>query len=402
MDSYTVIGGGLAGLTAANALASQGHRVTLLEQSAHLGGRARTQIENGFSFNLGPHALYGGGPAYRTFRDWDIPFSGNLPPTSSRSYFVRGGELFPIVTGAGPLLATRLFSFREKMEVANLLRLLSSARSQPMETAAAWLDRHAFSPRVREFAATAIRVATFVPDLEHLDAGTALRQVAGALKHNVLYLDHGWQTLVDGLERRARSLGVDIRCGQQSDKLGSTDVRGVILAVGPQQVEQLTGIALPARRAVYLASLELGLDAMPDEGANVAFALDRPLYFSVHSAAARLAPQGSKLVHVAKYLGSKQQDPKAVRAELEEFASLVMPRWKQHTGFVRFLPDLLVSPVMPEVQGRPGVDYLKSKGLANVTIAGDWVGEEGMLTDAVVSSALQAASVLQGTKAAAA
>lgn len=395
MDSYTVIGGGLAGLTAANALASEGHRVTLLEQAAHLGGRARTQTENGFSFNLGPHALYRGGRAYRTFRGWDIPFSGKLPPTSSRSYFVRGGELFPLVTGAAGLVATRLFSFREKMEVANLLRLLSSARSQPHETVAAWLDRHAFSSRVREFAIAAIRTATFVIDMEHLDAGIALRQVASALKDNVLYLDHGWQTLVDGLERRARSLGVDIRRGEPVDKLDSIDARGIVLAVAPEQVEQLTGISLPARRPVYMASLDVALHDMPDEGANVAFALDRPLYFSVHSKAAQLAPRGSQVAHVAKYLGSDPRDPKKVRAELEEFATLVMPRWKQHTGVVRFLPELTVSPMMPEPGKRPGVDFLKLKGLAHVTLAGDWVGEEGMLTDAVVSSALEAARAIQ-------
>jgi phytoene dehydrogenase-like protein len=47
MESYVVIGGGLAGLTAANALAGPGRQVTLLEQSSHLGGRARTQQENG-------------------------------------------------------------------------------------------------------------------------------------------------------------------------------------------------------------------------------------------------------------------------------------------------------------------------------------------------------------------
>jgi len=61
MESYVVIGGGLAGLTAVNALASNGNKVTLIEQSAHPGGRARTQRECGYLANLGPHALYRGG-----------------------------------------------------------------------------------------------------------------------------------------------------------------------------------------------------------------------------------------------------------------------------------------------------------------------------------------------------
>jgi phytoene dehydrogenase-like protein len=91
MQSYIVIGGGLAGLTAANALARPGHKVTLIEQSQHLGGRAITQRDAGFALNLGPHALYNGGPATRTFREWNIPFEGH-PPAQSRGHLVYKGE----------------------------------------------------------------------------------------------------------------------------------------------------------------------------------------------------------------------------------------------------------------------------------------------------------------------
>ena len=60
-----VVGGGLAGLTAAATLAGRGHAVTVVEGADHLGGRARTRRRDGFDLNLGPHALYkaGGGMA---------------------------------------------------------------------------------------------------------------------------------------------------------------------------------------------------------------------------------------------------------------------------------------------------------------------------------------------------
>src|SRR5215510_9199481 len=57
-SNVAVIGGGLAGLTAANFLARAGFQVTLFEKSGAIGGRARTDVEQGFHFNLGPHALY--------------------------------------------------------------------------------------------------------------------------------------------------------------------------------------------------------------------------------------------------------------------------------------------------------------------------------------------------------
>ncbi len=399
MESYVVIGGGIAGLTAANALAGQGNQITLLEQSSHLGGRARTQQENGYLLNLGPHALYRGGRAARTFRGWNIPFSGAIPPTASRAYFIRERQFYPLVTSLGGLLATRLFNFREKLEVANLLRSFTAAKAEPLETMGGWLDRHISSRRVRDFAATAIRISTFALDLDRLGAQVALQQIRSALKDNVLYLDGGWQTLVDGLAQRARSLGVIIRCDQPVGNVDSIDATGIVLAVGPAEVEKLTGIALPAALPLHMASLDLGLDGTPEDATNVAFAVDRPLYFSVHSASARLAPRGARMVHVAKYLGGALEDPKAARAELEEYATLVLPDWRQHTRFARFLPALTVTQMMPTSAHRPDYDFLK---LERVTIAGDWVGPEGMLADAAVASAMRAASAILRRRAAAA
>ena len=63
MHEITVIGGGLSGLTAAIACAEGGARVHLLEARDSLGGRARS-TDGDYKANLGPHALYKGGPAW--------------------------------------------------------------------------------------------------------------------------------------------------------------------------------------------------------------------------------------------------------------------------------------------------------------------------------------------------
>ena len=49
-----VIGGGVAGLSAAAYLAKGGFEVTLLEKNTSLGGRARQFSEEGFTFDMGP------------------------------------------------------------------------------------------------------------------------------------------------------------------------------------------------------------------------------------------------------------------------------------------------------------------------------------------------------------
>lgn len=398
MEHYVVIGGGISGLAAANALAGPGREVTLLEQSSHLGGRARTQNENGYRLNLGPHALYRGGRAAQAFREWGIPFSGAVP-AGARAYFVRDQQFYPLLTSLAGLLGTRLFNLREKLELANLLRSFTAAKAEPGESMSQWVKRHVSSRRVRDFAATAIRISTFAIDLERLDAQLALAQIRSALKSNVLYLDGGWQTLVDGLAERARSLGVEIRCDQRISGIDSIDATGIVLAIDPCAVEKLSGVKMPGGLPVRMASLDLCLEGMPGDTANAAFAIDRPIYFSAHSASAQLAPGGGRMVHVAKYLGAAQPDAKAVRAELEDYATLVMPAWKKHVAFARFLPALEVTAMLPTPAHRPDHDFLKRD---RVSIAGDWVGPEGMLADAAVASALKAAAAIQSPRARAA
>ncbi|RAU81651.1 phytoene desaturase family protein [Pontibacter arcticus] len=49
-----VIGSGFSGLSAATSLAQQGYQVTLLEKNSTPGGRARSYIAEGFTFDMGP------------------------------------------------------------------------------------------------------------------------------------------------------------------------------------------------------------------------------------------------------------------------------------------------------------------------------------------------------------
>jgi phytoene dehydrogenase-like protein len=71
-----VVGGGIAGLTAAALIAQKGRRVTLLERSHHLGGRAMTHVEQGFHLNYGPHAWYVGGGGTDVLRSLGIVSQG--------------------------------------------------------------------------------------------------------------------------------------------------------------------------------------------------------------------------------------------------------------------------------------------------------------------------------------
>jgi hypothetical protein len=130
---------------------------------------------------------------------------------------------------------------------------------------------------------------------------------------------------------------------------------------------------------------------MPEGSARFALGLDQSIYFSVHSDWAKVAENGSVLVHLGKYLKSDEHDDHAHRSELEAFADLAMPGWRAETEVTQFLPNMTVTHGFEQ---RPDVNAIDG-----VKIAGDWVGDEGMLSDCAVASALRAAESIQSKRA---
>jgi phytoene dehydrogenase-like protein len=254
-----------------------------------------------------------------------------------------------------------------------------------------------------------------------MSAGAALEQLQKAFAKSVLYLDGGWQTIVDGLERAARQANVTVETGVkvetvERDLTGA--VRGVrlgdgrtlnaptvVIAASPGVAVQLIerGRELSLARwadeaiAVKAACLDVALNRLPNPKATFALGMDRPLYLSVHSATARLAPEGGALIQVAKYLPSDHRDSsEATERELEGLLDLMQPGWREALAYRRFLPDMIVINALPlagrdGTRGRPSPQVADAPGLF---IVGDWVGPEGMLVDASLASARQAAELI--------
>jgi hypothetical protein len=137
-----------------------------------------------------------------------------------------------------------------------------------------------------------------------------------------------------------------------------------------------------------MSCLDLALDCEPENASRFALGLDQPMYLSMHSRWARLAPEGSCVVQVGHYLRPGEEGS---RSALESFCDVAMPGWGERTDHARYLPQLIVTHAAPGLQLRAAIDCLARD---SVFIAGDWVGPEGMLSDAAAASALAAASRL--------
>ena len=126
-----VVGGGIAGLSAAHRLTESGHpglEVTLLERSDRFGGTIRTVERDGCLVELGPDSFLASKP-------WLSDLAGRLGvadriiPTARshrRSHVVHQGKLHPLPDGflmmaptrLWPMVGTSLFSWRGKVRCA--------------------------------------------------------------------------------------------------------------------------------------------------------------------------------------------------------------------------------------------------------------------------------------------
>lgn len=416
-----IVGGGIAGLAAATLIARSGKTVRLFEQSHTLGGRAQTRKQDGFYLNMGPHALYRAGRGIEVLRELGIEPRGRVPSVSG-AFAINKGVKHTFPAGAVSLLTTSLFGLSAKLEAARLLTSIARIDANRFMDVSVgeWLDRTLSHSEVKDFVLAAFRVATYTNAPDLVSAGSAIDQLKKAFATSVLYLDGGWQTLVDGLRETAVRTGVLIETGTRVDTVtrhATGSVEGVRLADGRAlrasivviasspsaavaMVEggNLTSLAQWADEAVPVraACFDLALSRLPIPKNTFALGIDRPLYFSVHSAAAQLAPEGCALIQAAKYLSPENSDSSEdIERELEGLLDLVQPGWRELVVYRRFLPDMIVMNAMPLASraGTKGRPSPKVNDVPGLLVVGDWVGDEGMLVDASLASASEAARI---------
>ena len=375
-----VIGGGLAGLTAALYLARAGRRVRLLEASHNLGGRARSTVHEEGIWNLGAHALYNGGAGRRVLDELGITApGGSVDPTGQLA--IVGDRLHALPVGFMSLMSTSLLDLGDKLALAKQMARLPRLDASSFEGSfGALVDELIDRPNARDVLVALGRLTTY-GHVRTLPAAEVVRQLQRVLAEGVRYVGGGWQTMVDGLVAAARQAGVTIELCARVASLRGLGNADVVLAVPPAAASKLLGrrFDLRPRRA---ACLDLTVAGLPEPRRWFALGIDRPTYVAVASRRGAFAPEGKDVVHAVKYLDDAG-DPATDRAELEACIDLLQPGWRDRVVAERFLPSLTVVHATPGE--RPAVEQ------DGVFLAGDWVGDEGMLADAAFASARLAA-----------
>ena len=240
-------------------------------------------------------------------------------------------------------------------------------------------------PAGRAVPASIVRTATYTADHELLDAGAAARQLRAAA-HGVLYLHGGWSSLVEGLADVVRANGGEtphpLDGGAAVDHDGDV-VHGATLADGralpaaavviavndprrarraARRTRPLAGSTPPPRRQCPCGWPTWTSPSVPSRssGSPTSSASTTPVFLSVQSAVADVAPPDGAVIHVGRYLrpGDETGDH---RAGLEHALDVAQPDWRDHVVDARYVPRSMVvgDHARPATRGpadRPTVD----------------------------------------------
>ncbi len=409
-----IVGGGIAGLTAALFLGQEGKKVVVLEKSDRYGGRAMTNNKNGVLMNLGAHALFKSGEAMKIFDELGITIKGGEPSIDAQ--VIWKNEVYQVPMGLRSLFSKQFLNGLEKIRLAKLMFHLSKmdVQSVPKESLQAWAEREIIDPMVRHFFYAFCRTTTYTyaPNLQL--ARPVLRQIQRVLKEGVLYVDNGWESMVTALRSKAVRYGVKLLESTSVNRIDhngqvqqvnltngeSLNVENVIIATPPNDacrlVPHVEKSSLYCWReeaiSVTASCYDLGLKTLPKPKHQFVLGLDQPLFFTNQSRAAKLSNDGTIVVSLVKYhdLNGGLRDSRLDKQQLEEAMNLLHPGWQKEVVEEQYLPKITVMHNFPHVGRRekPGPAVPEIKGLF---IAGDWAGDEELLVDAAVASAKRAA-----------
>lgn len=409
-----IIGGGIAGLTAAAFAARAGQQVLLVEKANQVGGRAATDEQEECLFNRGPHALFAKAGGMGVLRELGISPEGKL--AVAKGELVYEQKRFAMPTAPGPILFSQLLSWSDKKELVRFMAGLSRIDTKAIMgvSLADWVNQQFHQEKIRLCFLMLCRLSSYSIDPQLASAGAIIEQLKVALG-GALYVDGGWQSIVDSLRQKATAAGATI-CEQvrvtkvEAGKPLLTvalepdvqlNTRAVIFAVPPATAEKLlnrtdTRFTLWKNQLIPVkgASLDIAVRRLPRPDVCFAMQLDEPYYFSNHSRSAKLARNPEhQVLHLFRYLSSKDEEAAGkIKGDLENFLSIIQPGWQKEVITSRFLPGLTVAHGLP-LAANPDICIgdVAIPEIPGMYAAGDWLQSGGMLADASFTSGKAAA-----------
>jgi squalene-associated FAD-dependent desaturase len=412
--TVAVVGGGLAGISAACALADAGYRVELLERRPYLGGRASSYEHPGTGEVIDncQHVLIGRCTAL-------IDIYRRLGATDSIRWYDRftfltpGGEASFIQPGFLPapfhsslaFLRAPAFSLADKLAIARgLSAFLRGLPPDSTEDFAHWLRRHGQTERAIARFWQPVLVSALNEDLDRISVHYAakvfresflLSPQAGRMGIPAIPLSELYGRAVDYL--RARSSEVSLRTAVNAlaptgngwlvtagDRTFAADA--VILALSFEAMAALLPALPPNPVAEDLAARLAQFEHSPITGIHLWFdreittldhavLLDTTIQWMFNKSRLQPAHRAASENYLELVVSSSKSLVAMQRQEIVDLALRELAQFFPVVGSATLLKAAVVKEVRATYSVRPGLDRLRSSSASpwpGVFLAGDW------------------------------
>ncbi|MGF7032009.1 protoporphyrinogen oxidase/AcrR family transcriptional regulator [Paenibacillus mucilaginosus] len=378
-----VIGGGLAGLTAAAYLSEHpGVEGILFERSPQLGGRAFTYEKAGFTLNYGAHAVYGIDRHSLSEMERELGMSFSSKQVDKRKVmYAKHGELTPAPLDFVNLMRTDLLNPMQKMrfvgEITAIIANIHTLRNY--ETLGDYLAQSDADEDVKELWEHLVCSNFFIAPEE-------ARKVPGAViseyYHNLFlsmrpvnYILGSWAVITNQLKQKIALGGRwDIAIQEGVDSIRYADRKFVLATKTREEAFDRVIFAMPVQQVVkllkgtpwepFLASYEdntatevmvydIGLKHVVARPFSYISDMDNKLFISDVSATDHtLVPPGGQLLQGIAYLSDKFEDDAERKAylddktkQMEALFDQYYPGWREATEVKRVSKKAMVASV---------------------------------------------------------
>jgi hypothetical protein len=372
MDQITIVGGGLAGLTAAVSCVEQEVPVRLLEAHDELGGRARSTT-GPYKANLGPHALLSSSPFWHWLGQRDLLPPYARPPLSGVRF--RWHDEIRRVPAVGAAVAA--------------LRL--RGRSAPVDLDfRTWASDHVGSEAADQLARSA-GILTYFHDPGELSAAFVWEPLVRGLLSappTARYPIGGWSAIVSRLRDRALALGVTIETGNRIDEVPPAPV---IIATELSDARTLLGDPSLDWLSGHAVCLDLALRHRRGDPFVVVDLQETGWVERYTAADHSLAPPGEELIQAQMPIRPGESVDSA-SSRLERLLDASFVGWRERETWRRRQVmngrTGALDPPGKSWRDRPAID--RGDG---VFLAGDMVAAPGCLSEIAWASAAEAANL---------
>lgn len=418
-----IVGGGLAGLSAAAYLSSRGKKIALLERGA-LGGRAVTLKIKGFNFNFGAHAIYSRDTSVlRTFEkelDLHIDWQDFNP---NKAKYDLGDALTDVPANVQGLFRTKVLKGLDKvMFTFEVLKtMLKMETGHPHLSIQKWMEKKHVSEDVQEMMLTLASSNFFTREPEKIPSDVFFQYYRRLFTTNkpVAYIGGGWQALIDEFVRVIEQNNGTILTKTKVESLRVEDDR-VVAAVTAEG--EITGdefiSCIPPKEMVkvfkdtklehaisqyasydptYVVVYDVGLKNRIDvpytyiyDKQNNIFITDISYYDTT------CVPEGGQLLQATAYinqsdLGNKENIEQR-KAEIEQLYDKHFPGWREELVVPRVSTRAVVQEIKWTMTQKPMPTFLPD--YRNLFFAGDWCEGQGQLSELSFSSAYQVSNLI--------